>query len=310
MLIDKTFRDSLSDIAKKAVAIVGRIKLEEQQTLWTKQYEDSLADQDGDIYPGMMFSLAKDRMESSKLFKIIRKMPKGALLHCHLEAMVEFKYILEDAFKLDCIYLKSSTSLNTPEALSKASVGFCFSESPLQTTSISIWDAEYKADDLVSLNEAADTFPEGGRSGFIDWMNSRCTITPDESIRHHDGPNEIWRKFFSAFGVIRTIIYHPTIFRGYVLRLCQQLHADGVEWADVRAVFYDQALGPHDQRMVELIGVFGEVVEAFKQSEEGKGFWGMRVIWTWPRVFSSQSMIYGKCSQISHCVYMFANNVV
>ena len=71
-------------MAQEACAIVSQVRFEEQQTLWTKEYEDSLLTEHVDVFPGMMFSLAKERMEKSKLWKIVQKMPKGTLLHCHL----------------------------------------------------------------------------------------------------------------------------------------------------------------------------------------------------------------------------------
>lgn len=73
-------------MAREACAIVGQIRFEELQTIWTGDVEEALAKQRGEnIYPGMMFALAKDRMEATKLWEIMRKMPKGALLHCHVE---------------------------------------------------------------------------------------------------------------------------------------------------------------------------------------------------------------------------------
>ena len=55
------------------------------------------------MYPGMMFSLAKDRMESSKLWRIVKKMPKGTLLHCHLGAMVDARWIIDEALHTEGI---------------------------------------------------------------------------------------------------------------------------------------------------------------------------------------------------------------
>lgn len=82
---DYAFRQRLSPTAKRAAAIVGNIRHHEAETVWTKEVEDD----EGDVYPGMMFTLAKDRMEGTKLWKIAKRMPKGCLLHAHLEAMVE-----------------------------------------------------------------------------------------------------------------------------------------------------------------------------------------------------------------------------
>lgn len=84
---DYAFRQRLSPTAKRAAAIVRNIRHHEAATVWTKEVEDD----EGDVYPGMMFTLAKDRMEGTRLWKIAKRMPKGCLLHAHLEAMVESK---------------------------------------------------------------------------------------------------------------------------------------------------------------------------------------------------------------------------
>jgi adenosine deaminase CECR1 len=52
--------------------------------VWVKEGND-----DGDVFPGMCFTLAKERMEGSLLWKIVKRFPKGALLHSHLEAMTD-----------------------------------------------------------------------------------------------------------------------------------------------------------------------------------------------------------------------------
>jgi len=82
---DYKFRKSLSPTAKRAAAIVSRIRKHEADTVWTKE----TVEEEGDVYPGMMFTLAKDRMEKTELWRIVKKMPKGCLLHAHLEAMVD-----------------------------------------------------------------------------------------------------------------------------------------------------------------------------------------------------------------------------
>jgi adenosine deaminase CECR1 len=83
---DFSFRQSLSPIAKRACEIVGRIRGEEQTHIWTPGLEEQIAQQqDVTIYPGMMFALAKDIMEKTKLWRIVRRMPKGALLHAHCD---------------------------------------------------------------------------------------------------------------------------------------------------------------------------------------------------------------------------------
>ena len=84
MSTDYAFRQRLSPTAKRAAAIVAKIRAHEAEAVWSKA-----GDVDGDVFPGMCFTLAKERMEATMLWKIVKKFPKGALLHAHLEAMVD-----------------------------------------------------------------------------------------------------------------------------------------------------------------------------------------------------------------------------
>jgi len=297
---DARFKEQLTPIAQEACAIVDRIRSEEQQTLWSRDYEDSLASHDGDIYPGMMFSLAKKRMEKSKLWRIVRKLPKGALLHCHFEAMVELEWLIEEAFATQHVYLKAEESLASSEARDKAPFNFHVSHNDdearadLETRSdVPLWSKQYKSNSLVDFNRAAETFPQGGMAGFISWLKDRCRISPEESLRHHYGPNDIWRKFMLCFAIVRPLIFHPPIFRKYTRKICQQLHADGVQWADIRAVFFAPALGRPLSDAFDRFKILREEVKAFKESPEGTGFWGIRAIWTVYRGLDRKQIIEG-----------------
>jgi adenosine deaminase CECR1 len=283
----------MSPMASEACAIVDQIRFEEQQTLWTKDYEDSLTQKsETDVFPGMMFSQAKERMEQSKLWKIVKKMPKGCLLHCHFEAMVGIEWMLEKAFELGSIHIKADRSLDS--ALSLQNTPFTFSLPPtVSPKSSSIWSAKYTPNTTVSLNEAADMFPSGGRKGFLSWAKSRCSITPEESVSHHQGPNEIWRKFHSTFLQIGSIVYIQPIFTAYVRQMCRQLHEDNIQWADIRAEFYDSTHENPQKRYAELFQIFADEVEAYKASEEGKGFWGVRIVWTCLRSYDKKKVIEG-----------------
>ncbi|QDS71073.1 hypothetical protein FKW77_008875 [Venturia effusa] len=292
---DRVFRENLSPIASEACAIVDQIRFEEQQTIWTSEFEQSLSEGDhaGDIYPGMMFSLAKERMEKTKLWKIVRKMPKGAVLHCHFEAMVETSWILEQAFELSNVQIKASKSLDTYENRRSANIAF---DTPATESkdAASIWSPDYRPDTFVPLSKAAESFPDGGKEGFIKLIVSRCTITHEESISHHEGLNDVWRKFRSTFALRHSIIYVKPVFQRYVRKLCEQLHEDNVLWADIRAQIGSRTDpdGMEDNKdFHEYVRLFDQEVEAYKASPEGKGFWGIRIIWEALRRIDKREMI-------------------
>lgn len=283
-------------MAAEASAIVSAIRFEEQQTIWTKEYEDSLAATEGDIYPGMMFNLARDRMENTKLWKIIKKMPKGALLHCHLEAMVDLDWLLEELFTVGGMHIMALEPMTTPELRETTPIEFKWLRSAATTdATATMWSDTYKAEDAVPVEVAAESFPNGGRDAFKAWLRSRVTITAEESLKHHHGPNAIWKKFTSCFGVMATLLHYEPIWRGFIRRMLKGLLDDGVQYVDLRAAFnlpfYRTGCEKSDEDFSGMVGMLNEEIEAFKASEEGKTFWGARLIWTSVRNFGTKYII-------------------
>lgn len=81
------------------------------------------------VYPGMMFGLAKERMERTKLWQIVRKMPKGALLHAHLDAMVDLDFIFGALLGTPGMHVYCERSLSDPAALEFPPIRFKYLKS-------------------------------------------------------------------------------------------------------------------------------------------------------------------------------------
>lgn len=69
---------ALSDLEARAEQRIREIRKLEEQTVWSTP---------GDLFPGMEFLTAKQTIQQTRLFKILKRMPKGALLHAHMDAM-------------------------------------------------------------------------------------------------------------------------------------------------------------------------------------------------------------------------------
>src|SRR2546423_8250309 len=101
---DYIWKQTMSPLARQAALIMSRIRKKELKTVWTSEFEESMTvdgeegkpgDEGVPVYPGMMFTLARQRMETTKLWKIMERMPKGALLHAHLDAMIDVDWLIE-----------------------------------------------------------------------------------------------------------------------------------------------------------------------------------------------------------------------
>lgn len=213
-----------------------RIRDEEQRTLWTPEYEDALAvREDCTMHSGMMFTLAKDLMERTKLWRIVRKMPKGAILHAHLDAIVDLDFVFATLLAEPGMHINCPDShLATPGIRTDAVVSFRFFKKE-QNPAMSIWDARgYRPGEFVPLVKAAETFPDGGREGWIRWMKSKTTISETDSIEQHHGVDHIWKKFSKCFLIMGTVIHYEPIFRKFLRRLMSQYYDDGVYWGELR----------------------------------------------------------------------------
>ncbi|KAI9742300.1 MAG: hypothetical protein M1818_004200 [Claussenomyces sp. TS43310] len=293
---DKVFRQSLSPIAREACRIVDDIRDEENKTIWTPQVEETLAQETrSTVYPGMMFNLAKPRMETTKLWRILRRMPKGALLHAHFDAMVDFGFLFETLLATPGMHIFCAHDLSTPRKRENGELKFCYRKS--EARGKSIWSSEYESGSYMPLVEAAEAFP-GGRSGFIEWLKSRFTITNNESIEHHHGVDAVWRKFTSIFTMLSSVIFYEPILRAFMRKMLQQIMADGVKWIDLRLAMRSQYFREGQEvpestidGLDEFFKVFGEEIEKFKATEEGKGFWGARMIWTGIRALDKRATV-------------------
>lgn len=297
---DHAFRQSLTPLATEACRIVSRILAEERRTLWT---ETDASHDRFSLYPGMMFALARSTMEKTKSWQIVKKMPKGALLHAHMDAMIDINWLIDRALETEGMSISASQSLSNIDTRENASVNFRFRNSR-EISTTSIWSKDYNESQFISLKEAASSFPHDGTVGFKAWLRSRCTITPEESIKHHLGVNDIWRKFASCFGPLNSLEYYEPIFRPAIQRLLHDLMEDGVNWVDFRSMFCVDFFMEGQEEAIpnseEFLNIWSEELKNFKETKEGEGFWGCRFIWTSLRFWEKKRIV----EHMKQCIEM------
>lgn len=169
-------------------------------------------------------------------------------------------------------------------------------------SSASIWSSGYTRNARIPLNDAASSFPDGQKA-FVQWMKDRCSITQDESLQHHLGVDDVWRKLQNAFVILCPIIYYEPVMRLFLRQLFTTLVEDGVRWVELRTVFITPFLlegeeSPPTSRSADLGRVFIEEIEDFKKTEER--FWGARFIWTAMRGGGTAQILDGECHASPH----------
>ena len=235
-------------------------------------------------------------MEDTTLWKIVRQMPKGSLLHAHLDAMFDIDFLIDLAFSTSGIHMWAPQPLQSQKDYDEAPFFFQYASRPAEPSgeTPTIWAEHYQPSTLIDIHTAAASFPNGGESGFRKWLRSRCVLLPEHSFYHYHGVDAIWAIFRRTFPIINSILQYEPILRACLRRLLGQLAADGVRYVDFRAAFVFQyrregSDSPEDD-YVEWFRVFKEEVEQFKTTEEGKNFYGARLIWTTLRTLSNKEI--------------------
>ncbi|KAK2757632.1 hypothetical protein FQN54_004601 [Arachnomyces sp. PD_36] len=294
---DVNFRKSMSPTAAVACRIVSQIREREKRTIWTKDLEESLArETDEVLYQGMMFNLAKDRMEKTDLWKIVQRMPKGSLLHAHMDAMFDIDFLVEQALTTPGIHIRADSPLSNPVNLREAPIFFQYSSAPEAESDgkAPIWEAQYTPGSLIHVQKAAATHP-GGLQGFREWLESRCMLTRETAFGHHYGVDAIWAIFQRTFPIVGSMLYYEPIFRKCMRRMLTQINGDGIRHCDFRIVltfqYRREGSDTPEPDYIEFFRVFKEEIESFKATEEGKGYYGGRIIWTALRRTSNQAIV-------------------
>jgi adenosine deaminase CECR1 len=293
---DHEFRATLSAAAIKASSIVSRIRSDELTSIWSTSASPSL--NPDELFPGMMFNVAKLALESTKLWKIIQKMPKGTLLHCHLGAMVDLDWVFAETLETEGMCISSNVPLIDDAVRDRAEIRYVYSSSAHLEQKSSIWTSDYLPSSLIPVTFAADSFPESGRSGFIAWMKDRCSITQAESLQHHLGVDDVWRKLNAAFSILPGVVYYEPIMRKFLRKFFTTLLEDGVHWVEFRSApftaFYTEKNETPTNDPGILLGVLNDEIQKFKASDAGKAFWGARMIWASLRFWPTEKIIEGK----------------
>lgn len=187
-----------------------------------------------------MFALARDQIIQTELWDIIQRMPKGALLHAHLTAMLPYGKLLDIVFQYPGMYFKASHSLATEDSRDNATVQFFYSRDTIsESENVNIYSPDYDGQ-LVSVTAAADGFPGDagdpqGKEGFREFVKSKMVVTEDVAIHHELGVDEIWQRFQGLFDPAGGLFSYEGVVRQYWQELFQDLAADGISWVEIRA---------------------------------------------------------------------------
>jgi adenosine deaminase CECR1 len=156
-------------------------------------------------------------------------MPKGALLRADCWSLVDIDHIIETALRTPGVCISCSSShLATAEARREA--GLCIRyRDKVDADDCSLWTDDYKPGTFISLTKAADSYPEGGRGGFAEWLKGRCR-TP----RQNPNLRETTTASSGGSDLTARMLFYEPLWRVFLQRLMTNLVEDGISWLELR----------------------------------------------------------------------------
>jgi len=163
------------------------------------------------------FLTAKKQIDQSEVFKIIRKMPKGAVHHIHDLAIASYEWLIGKWTYKDTCYTCFDYEVNARV--------FKFSATPPIATATCNW---------VSVNKAREE--SGDAKAFDKSLLKNITFSVDD-IPNLKTQLDIWKKFQNVFTSVAGLINFDEIFKDYYLESLKEIVADNIQYAEIREVF-------------------------------------------------------------------------
>lgn len=256
---DAVKASNLTDVESRANDVLQMVRKREEHSLWNSPVNPK-------TFPGMPLREAIGAgLRETDLWKIIQKMPKGALLHCHMDGTVEGNWLLKELVKYDDVFHVKAEGPLTADSL--YTLGVCFKAMPPQAAgsqTVDIFANDYDGAHWMPLREARKKFPlpnvynpppvgsiegvdiplgstsDDPAAAFDAWLHSLMTMTPSPGSKPMNTSPEAWERFNSTFDIIGGFIAYEPVLRAYIKRMVLEHAADGVSYIETRLNFLDE----------------------------------------------------------------------
>ncbi|KAJ3880680.1 hypothetical protein F5051DRAFT_480111 [Lentinula edodes] len=287
-------KGQLSELEVLADKVIREVRATEAASIWNREYAGI-----PHPFPGMEFLTGRSIIVQTKLFKILGKgclprftMPKGGLLHAHLDATVNVSFLLKTAMKYPAMHVRASTALNA------TNIGHVLPEMSalpqhLRTAGeIALTNHDYIPDTWVPMLKARESFDPklGGPDGFDRWITAALTINPTEAYVTHNTVTKIWQKFQSTFIVSAPLVRYQPIQRQYIREFILSSIADGISYVEPRINFLRDAIPfiaedgqrqlAHREVLKDFEDVVGEVKAELKANGREDDFIAAKIIYS------------------------------
>ncbi|VEN43113.1 unnamed protein product [Callosobruchus maculatus] len=224
--------------------IGGRHNLSEKEIraneiiLREKRFELNAAYKDPDGFlPVKHFFMAKQHIDKSKVFGIIRKLPKGASLHTHFLAGVDTGFIIKNITYERNIHGRIWNDIFKLKFISNPS----FEWKSLE---------QYRRED----------------ANFDIWLKQQLDLEAENPAVVYPNAGMVWERLKKTFSTKYDMVSYKPIFKTYIHQFLKELYLDNVMYAEIKGTIqklYD--LDGNECSNVDFFKMFMESINEFKK---------------------------------------------
>jgi adenosine deaminase CECR1 len=233
---ESTFYGHNVNLTAKEI-LVNKILLKEKTEELIVGYKNS-----SNFLPSVHFFQAKDRIDKSPVFAIIKKMPKAMSLHTHLLAGVSADFLIKEISYRDNLY------------------GGYFRD----TFKLKFL-ADPQDDDRCNWTLISDMRLNQTAPVFDIWLREQLLLNVENPNDAYPSAESVWGKFKKIFTTVYDLLSYKPVFQEYIYKLLQELYDDNVMYTELRGTMMPlYELDGRTYSNQQFFEIFIETVNKFK----------------------------------------------